>query len=405
MIKFLSFVTLLLLFVCLPVTAETDTATELERLQAQLKALTAQVNRLEKRLQSEQSQEKNQSSQETKQPQTSEKPEPAIQFSGDMRGRYEYIDFRDRSIRQRSRIRLRLAAEAHINESTSLHMRLSTGGYNPTSTNLTLDGGFSRKDFGLDRAYIKHQLTNQQQLLLGKMSNPYQRIGGSGFLFDSDLNPEGLAWKLDHQQWHAVLGTYYLNERSNDDNIMLYAAQGAFEQAFTNSFFRLGAGYYDYDNLQGAPPIYRNEQSGNRFDDNNRMLNDFNIAEFYAHYENHQLPRPLSLFTSYLKNTAADSENEAFIAGFKYGSTKKTGDWQLGYSYQYTEADAVYGLFNDSDFAGGETDSRGHTYQIGYGLNKNISMSLTWIDSVRGMHLGTATDYDRLMLDLSYWFK
>ncbi len=383
--------------------AETDPAAELQHLKAQLKALTAQVNRLEQQLQSENRAPQNKSEDNV---QTEDQAsEPVIRFSGDMRGRYEYIDNRGQAIRERSRIRLRLAAEADINDATSMHVRLATGGDNPTSTNLTLDGGFSRKDFGLDRAYIKHRLNDQQQLQLGKMSNPYQRIGGHGILFDSDLNPEGLSWKLAQQQWHAVIGAFYLDERKNDDNIMLYGGQVAFKHAFSNSAIQLGLGYFDYDNLKGAQPIYQNERFGNRFNNKNQMINDFNIAEITAHYDNDQLPRPLTLFSSYLNNTAADDENEAFVAGFSYGSAKKPGDWQLGYSYQYTEADAVYGLFNDSDFAGGQTDSRGHMYQFGYGLTQNTSLSFTWIDAVRNMHLGTATDYDRLMLDLSYWFK
>lgn len=404
MIKFLFLVTLFFLSVSLPAPAETDTETELERLKDQLKALTAQVNRLEKRLQSEQSTEQSHPAHEGGQHKTPEKRAPAIQFTGDMRGRYEYIDARNRPIRQRSRIRLRLGAEANINDSTSLHVRLATGGDNPTSTNLTLDGGFSRKDFGLDRAYVRHRLTDQQQILVGKMSNPYHRTGGTGILFDSDLNPEGLAWTFNTTHWQGVLGAYYLDERKDDDNIMLYAMQWAFQQNWTNSGMQLGIGYYDYDNLQGAQPIYQNERFGNRFNLSNHMVHDFNIAEIYARYDTRQLPKPFTVFTSYLNNTANDDEHEAFVVGFKYGSTKKPGDWQLGYHYQYTEADAVYGLFNDSDFAGGETDARGHVWQFGYGLNRQLSMGFTWIDAVRNMHLGTATDYDRLMLDLSYRF-
>src|SRR5690606_27990242 len=104
---------------------------------------------------------------------------PRIRLTGDMRVRYQYDDYRDNPVRDRTRIRLRLAADTDINESTSLYMRLATGADNPTSANATLDGGFSRKDFGLDRAYVKYEFTDYQHLLLGKMKNPYNRVGSN----------------------------------------------------------------------------------------------------------------------------------------------------------------------------------------------------------------------------------
>ncbi|KAA3638744.1 MAG: hypothetical protein DWP95_11925, partial [Proteobacteria bacterium] len=335
----------------------------------------------------------------------SQSDQPRLRFSGDMRGRHEYSDNRQKPDRQRTRIRLRLAAEADLNDSTTLHMRFATGGDNPTSTNFTLGDGFSRKEFGLDRAYVSHQFNEQQRLFLGKMKNPYKRVGGHGILFDSDLNPEGLAWQYSGSAFRSTLGGFYLDERSDDDNIMLYAAQLGIQHSFADSALQLGIGYYDYDNLQGATPIYQNKQLGNRFNDSNQLINDFNIAELYAQYDISHLPRPLSFFTAYLNNTAADDENEALMAGFKYGSTKTPGDWQIGYSYQYIEADAVYALFNDSSFAGGFTDSRGHVYEFVYGLSQQTSLKFSWIDAVNEIHLGTARDYDRLTMDVNYWFK
>lgn len=403
-------VAIFLLLVSGSLWAETDAETELQRLKAELKALTAQVNRIEQLLQAEKGDRTDRSeagsddSSDTSS-QRVDMTQPKLRFSGDMRGRHEYSDNRLKPDRQRTRIRLRLAAEADLNDSTTLHMRFATGGDNPTSTNFTLGDSFSRKEFGLDRAYASHQFTQQQRVFLGKMKNPYKRVGGHGILFDSDLNPEGLAWQYSGSAWQSTLGAFYLDERSDDDNIMLYAAQLGIQQAFSDSHLQLGVGYYDYDHLQGAMPIYQNKQLGNRFDSHNRLINDFNIAELYAQYDVSHFPKPLSFFTSYLNNTAADDENEAFMAGFKYGSSKQSGDWQLGYSYQYTEADAVYALFNDSDFADGYTDARGHSYRFGYGLNRNLSFSLTWLDAVRNMHLGNATDYDSIMLDLSYDFK
>jgi len=400
-------VVILVLLVSGSLWAETDTETELQRLKAQLKALTEQVNHLEQRLQAEKSNAKTDRSDDSSDTssQLADSAQPRLRFSGDMRGRHEYSDNRQKPDRQRTRIRLRLAAEADLNDSTTLHMRFATGGGNPTSTNFTLGDAFTRKEFGLDRAYASHQFNDRQQFFLGKMKNPYKRVGGHGILFDSDLNPEGLAWQYSGSTWQSTLGAFYLDERSDDDNIMLYAVQLGIQQSFSNSALQLGVGYYDYDNLQGATPIYQNKQLGNRFNSNNQLINDFNIAELYAQYDIKHFSKPLSFFTSYLNNTAADDENEALMAGFKYGSSKNSGDWQLGYSYQYLEADAVYALFNDSSFAGGFTDSRGHVYEFVYGLSRQTSLKFAWIDAVNEIHLGNPRDYDRLTMDINYWFK
>ncbi|MBL4773536.1 MAG: putative porin, partial [Alcanivoracaceae bacterium] len=77
----------------------------------------------------------------------------------------------------------------------------------------------------------------------------------------------------------------------------------------------------------------------------------------------------------------------------------------LGYAYLDIEADAVYGLFNDSDFGGGNTDSKGHLLRAGYGLKKNTSLALTYIDSEVDQSKTTQTDYDRLQLDFIVKFK
>ena len=95
----------------------------------------------------------------------------------------------------------------------------------------------------------------------------------------------------------------------------------------------------------------------------------------------------------------------ALALGFGLGKVKDAGSWSLGYSYLDLEADAVYALFNDSDFAGGETDSKGHILKAGYGLGKNLSLGMTYISSEQDQSKATQTDYDRLQMDLKIKFK
>jgi hypothetical protein len=84
---------------------------------------------------------------------------------------------------------------------------------------------------------------------------------------------------------------------------------------------------------------------------------------------------------------------------------KKNKQWQLGYQYWHVEADAVYALFNDSDFADGFTDARGHLWGLSYGLKDNMSVGVSYIDSLMFMDSADPIDYDRILVDLNYWFK
>lgn len=400
---------IVLIFMTMTASAQSDsTKDEIAQLKTQLKILTQQVNDLEARLSQAENLQINEPTPESTQPDNSPKDtskQSRIRFSGDFRGRYDYADKRQQPVRQRSRIRMRLAAEADINEDISVLFRLATGGDNPTSTNQTLDGSFSNKDIRLDRAYVNYNLTENDFLTGGKMKNPFYRIGGTGVLFDGDLNPEGLAVNHKSKQWQAALGVFYLDERKNDDEVMLYGGQMSRLGSFENSQYQFGLGYYDYDNLQGSEPLYNGETLGNRFDADNRLQNDFNIVEVFSGWQTDWHNRPLKLFATYLKNTAADDLNSAYLGGFSYGSAKIINQWQVGYQYWYVEADAVYALFNDSDFADGFTDSRGHLWALSYGLMDNITIGISYFDTRMFMDLNNPISYDRLFLDVNYQFK
>jgi len=72
----------------------------------------------------------------------------------------------------------------------------------------------------------------------------------------------------------------------------------------------------------------------------------------------HELP--LLVFGEWVRNTAANSADTAFAVGAKLGSASEPGDIRFSYACHRTEADALVGLFTDSDFAGGNTASSGH---------------------------------------------
>lgn len=384
-------------------TAVADSAQdEISQLKQQLKILSQKVAQLE--AQNSVKAEDNEVAKEN----IDEKDESwsdRIKLSGDIRDRFEYIDERSKDVRTRNRIRLRLGATAKVNDDLKVGFRLASGGEDPTSTNQTLDGAFSTKDIRLDLAYFDYKLNHNLTLTGGKMKNPFYKPAKTPVLWDGDLNPEGFALSYDNNGWLGTLVGFSVDERKAADDVLLFGTQVAKMFDFDSGSLVAGLGYYDYQELQGSTPLFDGKARGNTLATNGTLAYDFNIAEGLLEYKTKLAGQPFSVFATYYKNTETDDLDIGYALGFGLGKLKEAGSWSLGYSYLDIEADAVYALFNDSDFAGGETDSKGHVLKAGYGLGKNMSLGMTYISSEQDQSKTTQTDYDRLQLDLAIKFK
>jgi hypothetical protein len=105
-----------------------------------------------------------------------------------------------------------------------------------------------------------------------------------------------------------------------------------------------------------------------------------------------------------VQNQDASDLDSAWAAGFKLGKASAPGTWELAYIYQDIEADAVLGLWSDSDFGGGETDTSGHVIKGAWAFHKKWKIGFTYFDNETGMDLGGEDDYRRLQLDWQYKF-
>ncbi len=329
-----------------------------------------------------------------------------VTFKADFRDRYEYIDQKERSIRQRNRVRLRAQFDMKVNDNLSFTLGMATGADDPVSTNQSLDDAFSTKDLRLNLAYYSWRMNDKLTLIGGKMNNPFYRPTKNPILWDGDLNPEGFAFIFDNDVIQASLVGFDVEERKADDDTLLFGGQMMHAFKVSNSSKVLaGIGYYDYRNIKGNEPLFDGKPKGNTLDSNGNFATDFNTAEIFLDYKSKLAGRPLSIYANFYQNTAINDLNTAYTAGFMYGKVKNSGSWKFGLAYLDVEADAVFGLFNDSDFAGGNTDSKGLLLKAGYGLQKNMSLGLTYIDSVIGQSKLLQTDYDRLQLDFKIKFK
>lgn len=331
----------------------------------------------------------------------------SVKVKGDVRFRLEQIDQEDRDTRDRARIRARLGVEAKVNDEVDAAFALASGNDDPVSTNETLDNGFSTKDARLDLAYIDlhPEWLGGGSTILGKMKNPF--IAVNDLQWDSDLNPEGAALNLELPSGEAVKllangGAFWVEERSSDDETMLYGAQLAAEVKTDAAKLTAGASYFLYDNIEGFAPIYDAEDSfGNSVTESDEgelaYATGYDIVELFAKL-GFDAGLPVEFSGNYVVNQDADDNDTGYMAGIKLGKLKEVGSFDVGYSYRELEADAVLGVFADSDSWGGGTDGKSHKFSGGYQIGKNLSGHLTYMMSEQGLDNGK--DYDRVQLDL-----
>jgi Skp family chaperone for outer membrane proteins len=122
-----------------------------------------------------------------------------ISFSGDVRLRGEpfFGGPADESLdRMRARVRARFNAFATLGEQFRAGLTLASGDINdPTSTNQTLTGFYTRKAVALDQAFVEFTPKDFKPLTLvgGKFRYPWYN---TELTWDKDLNPEGVAETL-----------------------------------------------------------------------------------------------------------------------------------------------------------------------------------------------------------------
>ncbi|MDX1460467.1 MAG: putative porin [Xanthomonadales bacterium] len=327
-----------------------------------------------------------------------------ISIKGDLRTRFESIDEQGRDRRNRDRIRARASIIAEVNEQLEVGLGLASGSDDPVSTNQTLGSGGSTKGLNLDLAYLKWKTANGMTIHGGKFKNHLYKAGSHALLWDGDWTPEGvgISWKRDALFFNAI-GTW-LESDSRKESEFSYGIQGGFSHELGDDVtLTAGAGYYQFDTA-GKGTFFGDDDDffGNTPDaSGSRYLYDYEELELFAELDFPLAGRGATIFANYVQNQDAPTQDTGYAFGFKLGSAKQPGEWQLGWTYQDLEADAVYGLLTDSDFAGGGTGGKGHILKGGYAIARNVNANLTWFMTERFSGTPSERDYDRLQVDLA----
>ncbi len=339
-----------------------------------------------------------------------------LKLRGDLRYRHEMIDEESRATRDRQRIRARVGLDAKVTDNVSAGFQIATGTPDdPRSTNATLTDSNQRKGVQLDLAYIDWTVFADTTVTAGKQKYPWYRPGGSLF-YDGDVNPEGVAVK-----WGGKAGPFasawglWLSEVSSGSDASLIGAQLGWATDFG---LTVAVIYHDFGAVQGSSLSFADYPAGNSTYSGNSScnlpapltgarscyLNDYNLLGVSAEYSTKVGALPLAVWGDYIDNQDASDLNTGYNIGMKLGKASDPGSWEVGVLYQDVEADAQWGGFVDSDFAGGTTQGKGIQVKGGWAPVKNVALNLAWFDNTRSYDMASERDYQRLQLDFSIKF-
>lgn len=324
-----------------------------------------------------------------------------IKIKGDVRVRQEFqtedsgIGSGDGEDRQRYRARIGIYAD--VAESVKVGIRLVSAG-GATSTNETLGDGFKNDAVYFDLAYINWQPLEGLEVIAGKFKQPWEQVSG-GLVWDSDVNPEGVTLryttKLGGVKVIASAGHLVLDDidgYSFDEDNTIGFGQLATKFKLGGAKVLLGVSVYDYDENKVNGMI---SGSGND-------ATKYSIQELFGSIFV-KVAIPLKVYGHYAKNDDADGANSEEDTAWLLGVGTKVGKWKFSYDYRETELNAVNGAFNDSDFAGGRTDSDGSRIKASYKISKNFSVGTAYFKTEVGK-LNGYFDVDIWQIDLKAKF-
>ena len=322
-----------------------------------------------------------------------------LKVKGDLRLRQEFRNDTNGSSKRedRQRYRARIAIEGAVANNVQAGVRLASSG-GATSTNETMGDGFKNDTVYFDRAYINWQPLENLELMGGKIKQPWEQVSG-GLVWDGDVNPEGAAARYTANLGGAKIigsvGHFVLDDVDgysfDEDQTMRYG-QVAAKFKIAGAKAMLGASIYDYDQNKALAFT-----SGGGND-----ATKYSLQEMFGSISV-KAPLPLKFYGQYVVNSDADGINKGEDTAWLLGVQAKMGAWKASYDYRETELNAVNGAFNDSDFAGGRTDSEGSRYKLSYKINKSFSVGTTYIDSEVGK-LNGDLDSDIWQIDLKAKF-
>ena len=353
-------------------------------------------------------------------PQTVEAPPPEetkderwydrIDFKGDLRLRGEFfwvegISPDDR--RQRFRARIRPGIYTDITDWMEVGLQVRSGDpLDPVSDNSSFDGGFALIPISISEVFAGFHLGKSLDLTLGKF-DPKKKWVVTDMQWDDDVTVEGAMQELSFGPLKVDFYQYVLEEDKNASDSYLLGGQvyGKFGSDGVGSF-TVGAGYDEWIRPQMVADLTMSGKlHGNRvtnlLGDNDQLISDFEIANAFATWSwsrNERWPVKFSVF-GYL-NTGAQGLGKEYDTGYfvrlQVGDYKKRGQMMFRASRYYSEPDALFYVFAQSDTTMA-SDVDGYRFDFRLGYIKKSYFNFTWYHTKTVYSL--FPDMDRLQVD------
>ena len=393
-----------------------------------------------------------------------------FRLTGDIRIRYQYdnevANFASPTTvgpnndRSRYRYRFRFGPTVSFSRNWTAGFRLETAN-GATSTNDDFGGNAPAPFTGstafakdgnvayIGQVYVQYASSNwyfadRADFRVGKHAHTFFTPGVNGFWIDTDINFEGLSEDLTFNDvgmkgWNLTLrgGQYLLAANSRTAR----KAAGS----FLNTPSTMWVGQAEYSSIK----LVENNPYGTRiaptivaftapevtgFIVNSEVNNFDNLVSFILPIEHTIMMggKPLAFYATYGMNFQGASRanrlyststtalvfgaasgnpkdyDTMYNAGFRYGSLRNAGDWQLTGEYRSVESGAYSSLLLDSDFNGGRLNGKGYIFSLAYNWTDAIGTTATFFSSKAIDKTGPASlgfnKADVLQIDLTAKF-
>jgi len=403
------------LLLALPLAATASETADIVELKAEVAALAARVAALEAENRALKSNSTEEAADETAAPAqlAAGLGSGRVRFTGDFRYRYEAINLEEAELRGRHRIRARAGLATDLADSLEVGFGLSTGGDSPVSSTQTLGGGGSKKDIGLDLAYVDWAPLDGLHLLAGKFRNPMFRVPSQTLLWDDEWRPEGFAASYDDGRIFATaMATWLESDISETARAWSVGAHAGLYRPVGLARLTAGIGYFDID-TEGKGTFYG---ADDEFLGNSRACADpldtatcvyaldYREVEAFAALDLERAAFSAKLYGHYVENLDADRHTEGWTVGARFGTEWHGRPLRFDYFYRAIGADAVYAQLTNSDFGGGGTDAQGHYFKLGWKVRPDWQLSLTWFDNRVDADTSMPRDYNRMQLDANFTY-
>ncbi len=336
-----------------------------------------------------------------------------IDFKGDLRLRYEGFwveDISPNNHRSRFRLRARAGMYTDITDWMKVGLQLRSGDPDdPVSDNQSIDGGFSMKQIAISEAYAAFTPTRWLDIHAGKF-DPQKLWIVSDMQWDDDVTVEGLMENLDFGALESSLYQFVVEEQGGGDDSMLYGGQvaGVFDIGSKNSI-KFGAGYDDWVNPQNVANLtltgkLQGNWVSNILDDDLQLVSDFKIGSLFAEWKyelSERWPIKVTAF-GYHNFGANDYDGQKYDDGYfvrlQIGDYKSKGQIALRATRYYSEADALFYVFTQSDTTMA-SDVDGYRFDLRLGFVMKSYFNFTWYHTKPASDLRDIPTMDRLQVD------